>query len=102
MVNRIEFRRRMVGVHGPKTPWEQLQLLGVACFFDDCGARGWRFYPIDHADMTPKYYPTWEASLPGWVGYPNHCETQYRLPPGLQPLFDQRDGDRNKNTRRAA
>jgi hypothetical protein len=96
MGSRVEIRRRMAGIHRPETPWEQLPLLGVACFFADRGGYGWRFYPADYVDTDPKFYPTWEASLPPWVGYPDGCECQYRLPPGLQPLFDLLDKERTK------
>lgn len=40
-------------------------------------AQGWRFIPnVASHKSSRKFHPTWEACLPRWIGYPNHCESE--------------------------
>jgi hypothetical protein len=48
-------------------------LLGRANYHD---GKGWKFMPnVSGRDPSRRFWPTWEACLPKWVGYPNHCES---------------------------
>jgi hypothetical protein len=41
---------------------------------------GWRFVPnVSGRSISRKYWATWEACLPRWVGYPDRCETEIIL-----------------------
>jgi len=38
---------------------------------------GWRFIPtVSGRSTSRKAWPTWEACLPRWVGYPDRCQTK--------------------------
>lgn len=53
----------------------QVYVLGVTRLCRD----GWRFTPnVSSRGSSRKGHPTWEASFPRWVGYPNRCETTRR------------------------
>ena len=48
--------------------------LGSAIYYQSYN--GWRFIPnVCGRSASRKFWPTWEASLPRWVGYPDKCET---------------------------
>jgi hypothetical protein len=68
----VRYARRPVG---DRRPVEQLFVLGEACFQP---TKGWRFFPrVSGREPSRKFYPTLEACLPRWVGYPDSCESYY-------------------------
>lgn len=64
MAKSIRFYRSLAG-------GERGHLLGAATqMFDGT----WRFIPnVASRQRSRKSWPTWEACLPPWVGYPNKC-----------------------------
>jgi len=49
--------------------------LGTAIYYSSYG--GWRFLPnVSGHSISRKFWPTWEACLPRWVGYPDRCQTR--------------------------
>jgi hypothetical protein len=67
----IEFKRRLLGTGG------RTYTLGFAVFKDDCGGKGWKFFPkVGQHQPSRKYHETWEKCLPRWVGYPDSCESE--------------------------
>jgi hypothetical protein len=66
MVTAIRFFRRVPGSG-------QVLILGGASLTRDLG---WRFIPsVSSRQPSRRFYPTWEACLPRWVGYPGYCES---------------------------
>ena len=66
MVTAICFLRRVPGS-------DQKLVLGGAMLVRDAG---WRFIPnVSSRKPSRRFYPTWEACLPRWIGYPDYCES---------------------------